>query len=51
MSIEAQPVIDIEIILHARSDAKYCITVDMANTTIDGASELEVGKNSNLAFG
>ena len=36
---------------HKRSDAKYCMTVDMANTTIDGASELEVGKNSNLAFG
>ena len=36
---------------HKRSDAKYCITVDMANTTIDGASELEAGKNSNLAFG
>ena len=51
MSIEAQqPVIDIEIIQHATTRSKYCINVDMANTTIDGVSELEVGKNSNLAF-
>ena len=44
MSIQAQPVIDHR---HrnetAGSDAKYCITVDMAKTTIDGTSELEVG--------
>ena len=32
------------------SDAKYCISGDMANVMTDGASELEMGKNNNLPF-
>ena len=32
------------------SDAKYCISGDMANVMIDGVSELEMGKNNNLPF-
>ena len=34
----------------AVSDAKYCVSVDMANMMIHGTSELEVGKKSNLPY-
>ena len=53
MSIQVQPVVDIGIISNhrAESDAKYCISVDMAKVMLDGTSELEVAKNTNLPFG
>ena len=35
----------------AESDAKYCISVDMAKVMLDGTSELEGGKNCDLPFG
>ena len=50
-SIQSQPIIDIHRSHTAVSDAKYCISGDMANVMIDGASELEMGKNNNLPFG
>ena len=51
MSIQSQPIIDIHRGHTAASDAKYGISGDMANVMIDGASELEMGKNNNLPFG
>ena len=44
MSIQSQPIIDIHRSHTAVSDAKYCISGDMANVMMDGASELEMGK-------
>ena len=49
-SIQAQPIIDIHRSHTAVSDAKYCISGDMANVMIDGLSELEMGKSNNLPF-
>ena len=49
-SIQSQPIIDIHRSHTAVSDAKYCISGDMANVMIDGVSELEMGKNNNLPF-
>ena len=51
MSMQSQPIIDIHRGHTAASDAKYGISGDMANVMIDGASELEMGKNNNLPFG
>ena len=50
MSIQSQPIIDIHRGHTAASDAKYDISGDMANVMIDGASELEMGRNNNLPF-
>ena len=49
--IQSQPIIDIHRSHDAVSDAKYCISGDMAKVMIDGASELEMGKTNNLPFG
>ena len=51
MSIQSQPIIDIQRSHTAVSDAKYCISGDMANVMIDGASELQMGKNNDLPSG
>ena len=51
MSIQSQPIIDIPRSHTAVSDAKYCISGDMANVMIDGASELEMGKNNHPPSG
>ena len=51
MSMQSQPIIDIHRGHTAASDAKYGISGVMANVIIDGASELEMGKNNNLPFG
>ena len=50
-SIQSQPIIDIHRGHTAASDAKYGISGDMANVMIDGASELEMGKNNDLPSG
>ena len=50
-SIQSQPIIDIHRSHTAVSDAKYCISGDMANVMIDGASELEMGETMTYPLG